>query len=124
MTRANNSGVTSGASTSRGVCALSMIRRLDRVAQVARPRGRAAGRVSAACAGTVVMVVIVILPCLSDPSGGELAAGELQVDVVQGGLAGGHGRRVDAQAGQGGDGVPGRAVADRDGEGRADRERL
>jgi len=70
------------------------------------------------------MAVIVILLCVSDASGGELAAGELQVDVVQGGLAGGHGRGVDAQAGQGGDGVPGRAVADRDGPCRADRERV
>src|SRR5215475_1426073 len=124
MTRANSSGVTSGARTSRGVCALSMIRRLARVAHVAMPRGRALGRVSAACAGTVVMAVIVILLFVSDASSGELAAGELQVDVVQGGLAGGHGLGVDAQAGQGGDGVPGLAVTDRDGECRADRERV
>jgi hypothetical protein len=51
-------------------------------------------------------------------------AGQLQVNVVEGGLAGGHGRGVDAQAGDGGDGVPSGVAGEGDGERRADGERV
>src|SRR6476659_10097014 len=63
ITRANSSGVASGARISRGVWALSEIRRRARVAQAAEREGRAGarGRASGVAAGATVVVVIVVL---------------------------------------------------------------
>src|SRR5690349_17741790 len=108
ITRANSSGVASGARISRGVCALSEIRRRARVAQAAGREGRAGarGRASGVAAGAaVMMVIVVLLGCRVVGSGGEPVAGQLQIDVVEGGLAGRHGLGVDAHALDGGDGV-------------------
>src|SRR5690242_4450650 len=126
ITRANSRGVTSGARISRGVCAPSEIRRRARVAQAAGREGRAGARKRAGgvAAGAAAMVVIVVLLVSCRGSGGEPVAGQLQVDVVEGGLAGGHGLGVDAQALDAGDGVPGGAATEGDGDGRADGERV
>src|SRR5690348_16670091 len=126
ITKANSSGVASGARISRGVCALSEIRRRARVAQAAgreAPAG-ARGRASGVAAGAAVTVVMVVLLVSCRGSGSEPTAGQLQVDVVEGGLTGGHGLGVDAQARDGGDGVPSGMAAEGDGKGRADGERV
>src|SRR5260370_23491964 len=96
ITRANRRGVASGARISRGVCALSEIRRRARVAQAAGREGRAGGRgrASGVAAGAAVMVVLLgLLGAAGSLSRGS-ASRQPPVGLVDGGAWGCRGTGV------------------------------
>src|SRR5918995_5480146 len=138
-TMANSNGASRGISSSRGVRALMAKRRRARVATAARPpvgdRGRTAVGVSSV---TVPVTAVMGSPWLrlgglvgrrrrrgADTrrgSGGERFAGELEVDVVEGGWSAGDGGDGKPQAGDGRRGFACRSVVHGDVQGGADGE--
>src|SRR5437588_6186649 len=106
-------GVRSGTTISRGVRADRAKRRRVRVANgPARERG-ARWRSGTVAGGRVVMAVIGLLV---ERSGGETVARQPQVHVVERRPARAHAVGGDAQVGDGGHGVAGRASVQGDGQ--------
>src|SRR5919204_1201612 len=120
ITSANRIGVTSGTRSSRGRLAVSWKRRRASVAS--GPNGlRAAARCRRAISGLMADIVG------GPPSGsgvlaGESSAGEAQVDVVEGGPAGGDRMRGHPEPVDVCDHIGGGALAQRDGRRMSDRE--
>src|SRR3954451_24477939 len=93
MMTANSTGVSRGMRSSRGVLALRTRRRRASVAKgTSTPlgRGRACASAEAVASGTVVAIADTDLL-----SRGQAIARQPQVDVVEGGPAGGHAVGVD-----------------------------
>src|SRR6185437_3653175 len=120
ITSANSTGVKRGTMSSRGVRAVRVNRRRTSVASAWRLMK--AGGLRATGTGEARVDMCVRSPSRSGGRG-DAVAGEAQVDVVEGGRAAadrGHGQpdAVDR-----GDRISGGAIAEGDGERRADHER-
>src|SRR5204863_10188194 len=107
-------GVTSGTNSSRGVRAVSWKRRRASVASEPKERARACGAGSASSAVDMALL---------SGGRGERAAGQPQVDVVEGRLAGGD-RSRETEVVDGGDGLLRGGVVERQGQRRADGKRV